>query len=378
MWVPSLEVSSCDHLKYVLSTSMMKGLVQLQELRISSCELVEEVLLKDISVEDQLEVVLLPRMKTLELKGLPNLKSFCSINGILQLSSLQFLKVTNCPMMKIFASFLNQSNLRFGNQVSNEFFGGEILLLMLEKLSIEDLSSSTGPWHNQLPYDSFHQLKKLKVKRCKKLLRLVPKLKDLNKLYVEECDSLGEILGIEQSIGGGYENHLVCMLRDVNLQNLPKLVEIWWNKDLNGILNYPMFSSLKVIKCDGLMKVFSVSVIKHFLHLEELYLANCLVMKEVIADDEWKGYAGENAVFPQLHSLGLVNLPNVTSFCAGVFMVEFPSLEYINLEACPDMRTFSLGPLVAPKLNAIVLENGEQLWKDDLNNTIKHLFMTKE
>lgn len=226
---------------------------------------------------------------------------------------------------------------------------------MLEKLSIEDLRI------NQLRCDSFHQLKKLKVKRCKKLLRLVPDLKDLEKLHVHECDSLEEILGIEQSIGGGNANQLVCMLRDVNLQNLPKLAEVWWNKDLNGILKYPMFSSLKVIKCDGLRSVFSVSVIKHFLHLEELYLGNCLVIKEVVAD-EWKGYAGENVVFPQLHSLVLVNLPNLTCFCAGGFVLEFPSLEYLNLEACPNMHTFSLGPLVTPKLNAIVLEK----WRADM------------
>ncbi|XP_076903535.1 uncharacterized protein LOC143558612 [Bidens hawaiensis] len=137
-----------------------------------------------------------------------------------------------------------------------------------------------------------------------------------------------------------------------------------------------MFSLLKVIKCDGLKKVFSVSVIEYFLHLEELYLANCLIMKEVIADVEGKEY-GEDVVFPQLHSIGLVNLPNLTSFCAGLFKFEFPSLEYLNLEVCPGMFTFSLGPLVTPKLNAIVLENGEQLWKGDLNGTIKHLSMAK-
>ncbi|KAI7745871.1 hypothetical protein M8C21_007292 [Ambrosia artemisiifolia] len=345
----SLEVSGCDQLKYILSTSIMKGLAQLQELRISSCELVEEVVSKDISVEDQVEV----------------------------LSSLQVLKVTNCPMMKMFATFLNQSNLRFENHVSDEFFGREVLLPMLEKLSIEGLSISAGLWHNQLQSNSFHHLNKLKVKRCKNLLRLVPELKDLKSLYVEECDSLEEILGIEQSITGAHENHLVCTLSDVNLQNLPRLAEIWWNKDLNGILRYPMFSSLKVIKCDGLRKVFSASVIKHFLHLEELHLANCLIMKEVVADDERDEYAGEDVVFPQLHSLGLLNLPNLTSFCAGSFTVKFPSLEYLNLEACPDMQMFTLGPLVTPKLNAVVLENGEQFWKDDLNSTIKHLSMAK-
>lgn len=248
---------------------------------------------------------------------------------------------------------------------------------MLEKLSIEGLSSSISLWHNRLPYDSFHKLKNLKIKRCKNLLRLVLKLKDVEKLYVEECDSLEEILGIEQSICEGRENHLICMLRDVKLQNLPKLVEIWWNKDLNGVLKYPIFSSLKVIKCDGLTKVFSVFVVKHFIHLEELYISNCLLMKEVLSDNERKGHAEKKLMLPQLHSLELVNLPNLTSFCSEGFMLEFPSLENMNLEACPNLRTFSLETPVTPKLSAIAVENGEQLWKNDLNSTIKHLFSAK-
>ncbi|MFS7973042.1 putative leucine-rich repeat domain superfamily [Helianthus anomalus] len=138
-----------------------------------------------------------------------------------------------------------------------------------------------------------------------------------------------------------------------------------------------VFFVKSLIKCDGLRIVFSVSVIKHFPHLEELHLADCLSMKQVVAYDEGKEYVGTNVVSPQLHTLRFVNPPNLTSFCEGAFIVEFPSLEYLNLEAYPDMRTFSLGPLVTPKLNAIALENGEQLWKDDLNSTIKHSFMAK-
>lgn len=254
----------------------------------------------------------------------------------------------------------------------------QIRLPMLEKLSIEDVSNSIDLWHNQLPCDSFHQLKILKVKRCKKLLRLVPELKDLKKLYVEECDSLEEILGVEQSVWGSNENHLICMLRDVKLQNLPKLVEIWWNKDLNGIFNYPKFSSLKVIRCDGIKKVFSVLIVKHFIiHLEEVYIANCSVMEEVVAEDEWNRDAVEKVVFPQLHSLTLLNLPNLMSFCSGACMLEFPSLENLNLEDCPNMHTFSLRAPVTPKLNAIVVETGESLWKNNLNDTIKQLFSAK-
>ncbi|KAJ9553683.1 hypothetical protein OSB04_017728 [Centaurea solstitialis] len=384
----SLEVSGCDHLKYILSTSITKGLVQLQELKISSCGLVEVVVLNDM--EDQVDVVVLPQLRTLELKNLPSLKSFCSINGMLQLPSLRVLKVMDCPKMKTFASNLTRSDLRLGNEVSEQllenhlpiitepFFNGEMRLRMLEKLSIEGLSGSRGLWHDQLLHDSIHRLKVLKVRRCKKLLRLVAELKNLEKLYVEECDSLEEILGIEQPILGGHENHLICMLRDLRLQNLPKLVALWWNNHLNGILKYPKLSSLKIIKCDGLMTVFSVSVVKHFIHLEELHLADCLILKEVIAEDGQRGYAGEKVVFPQLHSLGLINLPNLTSFSLADCMLEFPSLENLNLEECPNMSTFSLGPPVTPKLHAIAVESGEQIWKLDLNSTIKHLFRTKK
>nr|XP_043612746.1 uncharacterized protein LOC122584756 [Erigeron canadensis] len=386
----SLEVSGCDHLKYILSTSITKGLMQLQELKINSCELVEEVVLNE---QYQREVIVFPRMKTLELKHMPNLLTFCSINGTLQLPSLQVLKVIDCHKMKMLASILNRSNVRLESVLSEDllennfanvgetFLGGEILLPMLEKLKIEGLSRSTGLWHNQRPSpngSSFHQLKNLKVRRCNKLLRLFPNLNFLDKLHIEDCDLLEDILGIDPSFLGGPENHVSCMLRDVKLQNLPKLVEVWWNKDFGPILNYPKFSSLKVIKCDGLRKVFSVLGVKHFIHVEELYLSNCLMMKEVVAEDEQKGHAEQKIVFPQLHSLALANLPNLVSFCSGGFTLEFPSLENLSLEGCPKMRTFCLRQPVTPKLNEIKVENGDLIWKNDLNSTIKHMFGTKD
>ncbi|GJS45877.1 disease resistance protein SUMM2 [Tanacetum coccineum] len=374
-----LRLKSLPELKHMVGQGLTMRVSSLSEP--NSCELVKEVVLKE---DNQVEEVVLPRMRTIELKSLPKLNSFCSINGMLRLPFLQVLKVIDCPNMKIFATTLNQRNPTLGNEVSEEelsepFFGGEIRLPMLDKLSIEDVSNSTDLWHNQLPYDSFHQLKILKVKRCEKLLRLVPELKDLKKLYVEECDSLEEILGIEQSVWGSNENHSICMLRNVKLQNLPKLVELWWNTDLNGIFNYPKFSSLKVIRCGGLKKVFSVLIVKHFIHLEEIYIANCSVMKEVVAEDELNRYAVEKVVFPQLHSLSLTlsNLPNLLSFCLGACMLEFPSLENLNLEDCPNMHTFSIWAPVTPKLNGIVLETGESLWKNNLNDTIKRLFSAK-
>ncbi|KVI05092.1 hypothetical protein Ccrd_016590 [Cynara cardunculus var. scolymus] len=132
----SLEVSGCAHLKYILSTSITKGLVQLQELKVNLCELVEEIVSNDISVEDQVEVVVFPRLRTLELKNLPNLKSFCSINGMLQLPSLRALKVMDCPKTRTFASNLTRSNLILENVseellenhfpiITEPFFNGE-------------------------------------------------------------------------------------------------------------------------------------------------------------------------------------------------------------------------------------------------------------
>ncbi|KAL2336070.1 hypothetical protein Fmac_010516 [Flemingia macrophylla] len=94
-----LKVTNCDVLKYLLTSSTAKSLVQLKTMEIERCDSIEEIIVcnkeGDESTED--EIIFL-HLNCLTLIGLPKLRSF--YKGSLGFPSLDQLKVTKCYVLK--------------------------------------------------------------------------------------------------------------------------------------------------------------------------------------------------------------------------------------------------------------------------------------
>jgi hypothetical protein len=73
-----VKVEHCEKLKFVFSTSIAKGLSQLEQLEIRECSIMEEILVTEElgAVEETIVEVLLPQLKFLILEDLPILKRF--------------------------------------------------------------------------------------------------------------------------------------------------------------------------------------------------------------------------------------------------------------------------------------------------------------
>ncbi|KAJ7954371.1 Disease resistance protein, partial [Quillaja saponaria] len=103
--IRTLEIDSCDGLIDLVTFSTVKStLVQLQKLSITNCEMIEVIISSSDqgqNVED--DEIAFPRLNSLELFNLPNLKSFCSQKSILQFSSLKEVIVSVCPKMEMFS-----------------------------------------------------------------------------------------------------------------------------------------------------------------------------------------------------------------------------------------------------------------------------------
>ncbi|KAA8539120.1 hypothetical protein F0562_025812 [Nyssa sinensis] len=395
----SLDIYQCNGLRNLFSPSASKGLIQLQQLEIDSCALMKEIVAAESREEDAIETVVFPQRSILELTRLPKLASVYLGNRTIEWPSFEKLTIKDCPKLKTFAAacgYLGTEKFKANGErfeqkmeegtlgdITQPFFVGKVLLPALKELRIYSLQSLKQIWYNQFPAESFRQLRVLKVKKCDKLLKVGPSnllwmLQNLEKLCVEECDPMEEVL----ELGGildveHYADVLLSELRELKLHNLPKLVEMWWNIDTKGIIVCPKLSSLKVIKCDRLRNLFLPSKVKGFAHLEELYIANCLIVEEVVAKEEQGEDSGDKVVFLQVHTLVLKNLPNLRSFYSGNLTLEWPSLETVKVEDCPNMHTFSSRLPITPKLNAIIVGGQEQLWEGDLNRTIQNLFKVK-
>ena len=92
----------CSSLRYIFTSSVALGLVQLQELEIKNCAVLEAIVVIE---EERTDNTLFPNLTRLELKDLPKLACFCYfVENAIELPSLATLSIDKCPNMETFIS----------------------------------------------------------------------------------------------------------------------------------------------------------------------------------------------------------------------------------------------------------------------------------
>ncbi|KAA8524541.1 hypothetical protein F0562_010964 [Nyssa sinensis] len=378
-----LNIRDCHNLVTVIPPNLIQRLQNFQEIYIRSCDLVEKVceVEGDDDEEDAANTLIFSKLRTLELE---NLQEFVGIYTSMEWPSLEILTIKNCPKITTFPNSrlkasdgeserkMDQENNLIIGITPSSFFSKKVLVPNLKALRIRNLQSLKEIWPPQFLAESFSQLRILEVQNCDKLLKVIPsnllqQLQNLEKLDVTECESVEEVIQLE-----GANVVVLSQLRSLWLWNLPKLVEMWWNKDCNGILSCPNLSVLSVSGCNSLRNLFLSSVAKGFVNLQWLVIRDCLNMEEVVAKEEQLGEdSGDKLAFPSICGLELVNLPKLRSFYSGNLTLECPSLSDLWWKNCTNMLTFSSRLLITPKLSNIWADGKTLEVEGDLNSSIQ-------
>ena len=145
-------------------------------------------------------------------------------------------------------------------------------------------------------------------------------------------------------------------------------------------MHFRNLNTLRVSKCHGLISLASSSTVKSLAQLKDLDLSDCKRMREIVTN-EGEGEAGDEICFNQLEELYLHDLPSLRSFQLGNRTIRFPSLDYLRVIGCPEMKIFSNGVLSMPKLKRVGLdendwwrEKRELLPEEDVNSAIKRFW----
>ncbi|KAL7197640.1 hypothetical protein ACSBR2_020216 [Camellia fascicularis] len=99
----SLCVSDCDSLRNMFSPFMARYLAHLKRLVIIRCSIMEEVVAKEEEEGGRINRTPLPKLECLELKDLPELKSFCHVTHNWELPLVEHITILKCPKLKTFS-----------------------------------------------------------------------------------------------------------------------------------------------------------------------------------------------------------------------------------------------------------------------------------
>ncbi|TQD95234.1 hypothetical protein C1H46_019156 [Malus baccata] len=203
---------------------------------------------------------------------------------------------------------------------------------------------------------------------------------NLENLTVSDCNSMEVIFQLK---GPKHEesSHSVeafNKLSSLQFDRLPSLTRVWETGSSQPMLTGSSFGNLKSLRvyyCNQLKYLFSSSIVKFLVSVEDIRVYNCEQMEEIVAAEE---ETAEIITLPKVKSIKLLRLPKLKYFCGEAYTLKLPSLELLEFDA---VQTLSL---LAPKLIAthprlqVRTALGVAEWKGDLNATLRNIYVTRK
>ncbi|EEF40599.1 probable disease resistance protein At1g61190 [Ricinus communis] len=324
-----LDVYDCSSLKYIFSPCAIKLLVRLEKVIVDECHGIEAIVAEEEEEEEEEEShrnIIFPQLRFLQLTSLTKLKSFCSDRSTtVEFPLLEDLRLKNVgAMMEEKVQYQNKGE--FGHSYSH---------------------AETCP-----PFT----------------IRSIKRIRNLKRLEVGSCQSLEVIYLFEENHADGV---LFNNLEELRLDFLPNFKHV--------LLKIPpeisAFQNLKKINieyCDHLKYLFSPPVAKLLVKLEVVRIIECKMVEAMVAEEKLEAEArSDRIVFPRLRFLELQSLHKFKSFCIeNSVTVELPLLEDLKLVHCHQIRTFSYGSVITPKLKTMRIDSRYYQLEKDLNTTL--------
>ncbi|XP_050274627.1 disease resistance protein L6-like isoform X2 [Quercus robur] len=395
-----VKVSKCKTLKSLFPVSVARSLEQLESLHINDCELMEEIIALEEGLETMIKFVF-PQITSLTLQSLPELKCFYPRKHTSEWPSVTSLTISKCDKVKIVAS--NELNFTETDELGDHVPVQQPLFLIekdtfpnLKELDL-DLNETMNQTNGRLFGEFICKLEDLSLSGKDDKLIAVPSVFVEGLHYLKTLSVTNLFFDNEGQYAGTFDR-----LTELNLYKMPKLMLLWKENSEQGrafqnlgilrvsecgrlknlvpsSMHFRNLNTLIVWKCHGLISFATSSTVKSLVQLKQLYIFECKRMREIVTN-EGEGEAGDEICFNQLEELYLDDLPSLRSFHLGNRTIKFPSLEYVFVIGCPEMKIFSDGVLSMPKLKQVGL--GEKLLvlqrkllpEEDVNSAIKRFW----
>ncbi|KAH9752916.1 AAA domain-containing protein [Citrus sinensis] len=335
----------------------------LVNLNVSHCKKLEEIV-GHAGEEVKENRIAFSELKLLELDDLPRLTSFCLENYTLEFPSLERISMTHCPNMKTFSQGIvstpklhevqEEGELRCWegnlNSTIQKCYEEMIGFRDIIRLQLSHFPRLKEIWHGQaLPVSFFNNLVRLVVDDCTNMSSAIPAnlircLNNLRYLEVRNCDSLEEVLHLEElSADKEHIGPLFPKLSWLTLIDLPKLKRFC--NFTGNIIELPELWSLTIENCPDMETFISNSVVhmttdnkepQKLTSEENFLLAHQVqpLFDEKITQVQhlWKENAESNKVFANLKSLEIFECSKLQKLVPASWHLE--NLATLEVSKC--------------------------------------------
>ncbi|KAF5470804.1 hypothetical protein F2P56_011293 [Juglans regia] len=209
---------------------------------------------------------------------------------------------------------------------------------------------------------------------------LINSMQNLQLLEAVKCNSLEAIFELEGLNLEKSSAFIACNnLRELKLRTLPKLKHIWKDGP-QEITGFHELRLLVVSECHNLKYLFSPSIAKLLVELEEIEVQECNEMEAILA----KARENEKSevTFPNVHTLSLVRLRKLECFCVEANAFKWPSLTKVKVVGCDKLKMFVPRKVETPpelvRVNTDLRELKFQYMVGDLNDAIREMMIKCE
>ncbi|KAL6272571.1 hypothetical protein ACE6H2_023263 [Prunus campanulata] len=343
-----LTIEYARDLQYVLQHSIARLLVNLEKLNIAHCMKMETIVRSadENEKEDQTGMTLFPKLNSLDLGGLPKLKTLASV--IPQIKKLEKdstahhededegISSGSCGCTPYSCAPMTKPTSRTN----------------IVQILPRPVNQEVAPTNLDQDSNDYDNLERLSVLSCESL-EVVFQLKGPKAVESHNVQAFNK-------------------LSYLTLEGLPSLMHVWETDGLQHITGFGNLTFLSVSHCGSLRYLFLSTVAKLLVSLKDLEVGHCENIEQVIAKEDTE-CADQEITFPRLNSMTLKYLPNLISFSTEAHTLKLPSLMELMVIRCPDLRTFASEVVNTHPRIQVHTELGKSEWMGDLNSTIGNI-----
>ncbi|KAB2607000.1 disease resistance protein [Pyrus ussuriensis x Pyrus communis] len=340
-----LKLTSCFGIDYVFSHLIARELLNLEKVKISTCGDMETIvrITEENEEEATKDMILYPRkLNRFDLVDLPRLTRLCPAGSTFQWLSTKNMHVEGCEKLKTLGAVIPQRK-------------------KLENKSEKDSTShdfSTPPTRSSnwcpagcgcAPYSRANAQRPIEILPRPINQEVTPtNLEDSNdddnleNLYVIDCNSMEVIFQLKgpKHEESSHSFEAFNKLSYLQLHKLPSLTRVWETGSSQLMFAGSSFGNLKWLRvdhCNQLKYLFSSSMVKLLVSIEDIEVEDCEQMEEIVAAEE---EAGEIITLPKVKYIRLRSLPKLKYFCGEAYTLKLPSLELLQVIHVQDLRPF--------------------------------------